>query len=89
MPRPIAKFGFNCLLVEWISIGGVELFDLQTDHLPQIVRLQTKYQDLPMDFSDAALLVAAQERNIRTIFTVDRDFSIYRIFGKDRFRNLM
>ena len=39
-----------------------------------------KYQDCPMDFADASLVVAAQQLKCYKIFTVDRkDFSIYRI----------
>jgi predicted nucleic acid-binding protein len=39
-----------------------------------------------MDFADATLLVLAEELNTELIFTVDRDFDIYRIRGRKRFR---
>lgn len=36
--------------------------------------------DLPMDFADASLLAAAERLGTRRIFTLDRDFHVYR-FG--------
>ncbi|MDE2732842.1 MAG: hypothetical protein OXI72_00505 [Gemmatimonadota bacterium] len=39
-----------------------------------------QYRDAPMDFADASLVAVAENRNLRTIFTIDRkDFAIYRI----------
>jgi len=45
-----------------------------------------KYDDLPMDFADATLVVLAEELNTDIIFTVDSDFEVYRIRGRKRFR---
>lgn len=40
--------------------------------------LMERYQNVPMDFADASLVVTAEERNLRRIFTLDSDFRIYR-----------
>ena len=45
-----------------------------------------KYADLPRDFADATLVVIAEELNTDLVFTVDRDFDVYRIRGRKRFR---
>jgi len=45
-----------------------------------------KYADLPMDFADATLVSLAEELNTDLVFTVDKDFSVYRIRGRKNFR---
>lgn len=75
--------------LKWISLGGMEIFDLTKDSLSRIGELQKKYSDVPMDFADATLLITAEVLNIRKVFSIDKDFSIYRILGKKHFENLM
>jgi len=75
--------------LKWITIGGIEMFDLQKEHLSKIIELQKKYSDLPMDFADATLLIAAESLDINKVFSIDKDFSIYRILGKKHLENLM
>ena len=80
--------------------GGAEAQDelwgflddgLVVPHIPEVkewerVRdLMKKYQDVPMDFADASLVVAAERLGLRRIFTIDSHFHIYRINGKDTF----
>lgn len=47
--------------------------------------LMEKYQDVPMDLADASLVVVAETTGLRRIFTLDDDFYIYRINGRDSF----
>jgi len=68
--------------LKWITLGGLEMFDLQKGHLSKIIELQKKYSDLPMDFADATLLIAAESLDVNKVFSIDKDFSIYRILGK-------
>lgn len=75
--------------LKWIILGGLEMFDLTREHLSRIIELQKKYSNLPMDFADASLLIAAETLNITRIFSIDKDFSIYRILGKKHLENLM
>ncbi len=75
--------------LKWIRIGGLEIFDLTKDSLSRIGELQKKYSDISMDFADATLLITAETLNINKVFSIDKDFSIYRIFGKKHFENLM
>ena len=37
-----------------------------------------KYKDLPMDFADASVVAAAERLGTRRVFTLDRDFYVYR-----------
>jgi uncharacterized protein len=49
--------------------------------------LMEKYQDLPMDLADASLVVLAEEKGLRDIFTLDRaDFRVYRLNRRQTFR---
>lgn len=75
--------------LKWITIGGIEMFDLQKSQLSKIIELQKKYSGLPMDFADATLLIAAESLGINKVFSIDKDFSIYRILGKKHLENLI
>ena len=47
----------------------------------------TEYNDLPMDYADATIVTLAEELGTDLVLTVDRrDFSVYRIGGKRRFK---
>lgn len=47
--------------------------------------LMEQYRDLPMDLADASLVAAAEALNQKRIFTLDRDFRIYRFPGNQPF----
>jgi uncharacterized protein len=47
--------------------------------------LMEQYRDLPMDLADASLVTAAEVLNQKRIFTLDRDFQIYRFKGNQPF----
>lgn len=66
-------------LLEVIESGAIRLLELKSEDIPRIRELMAKYNDLPMDLADAAIVSAAERENIETIFTIDRrDFSLYR-----------
>ena len=65
------------------------MFDLTREHLSRIIELQKKYSNLPMDFADATLLIGAETLDIAKVFSLDKDFSIYRLLGKRHMENLM
>ena len=50
--------------------------------------LTEKYSTLPMDFADATLVITAEKTGIRKIISIDRDFDMYRLPGKEQIRNL-
>jgi predicted nucleic acid-binding protein len=41
--------------------------------------LMEKYRDTPMDLADASLVVVAESRSLRRVFTIDSHFRIYRL----------
>lgn len=61
-----------------IEAGRLLLHGLIEAEATRIAELMGKYQDLPMDFADASLIAAAERLNTRRIFTLDRDFYVYR-----------
>lgn len=65
--------------------GRVDIADLSRSSLERSSRLMAKYADLPMDLADATLVALAEERGLRRVFTLDSDFRIYRIHGRQRF----
>lgn len=47
--------------------------------------LMAKYRDMPMDLADATLVAAAEALGVTRVFTLDRDFQVYRWRGKRKF----
>ena len=73
---------------EWVMYKGVFISDINQHDMPRIVALTEKYADLPMDFADATLVVSAEKTGIREIISLDKDFDIYRLPGKEQIRNV-
>ena len=67
-------------LIDFITGTGIEVLFLNDQLLERALKLMVQYRDTPMDLADASLVAVAEDRNLRTVFTVDRrDFAIYRI----------
>jgi predicted nucleic acid-binding protein len=66
---------------------GVTCFvtDLSMSAVNRSARLMERYADTPMDLADATLVALAEETGQRKIFSLDSDFHIYRIRGRQRF----
>ena len=66
--------------------GGTEIIHIGPEALERCRKLMKQYRDLPMDLADAALVVLAETKNIKKVFTLDhRDFSVYRPLHTKRF----
>ncbi|MCL2210628.1 MAG: PIN domain-containing protein [Treponema sp.] len=78
----------QCDFLEWAIYHGVIVCDINQHDLPRIIELTRKYKDLPMDFADASLVVAAEKTGIREIVSLDEDFDIYRLPGKEKIHNV-
>lgn len=73
-------------LWEIFETGSVGLLPLDDDDIPHLKSLMEKYQDLPMDMADAALVRVAEREGIRRVLTLDRrDFGTYRLSRKGSF----
>ncbi|MDQ3252976.1 MAG: PIN domain-containing protein [Acidobacteriota bacterium] len=66
-------------LWRFIAEGALMLHTPGESEWPRMHSLMEKYQDTPMDLADASLVVAAESRGMKSIFTLDSDFYIYRI----------
>jgi predicted nucleic acid-binding protein len=73
---------------EWTMLKGVILSDINQHDMPRILSLTEKYSDLPMDFADATLVVASEKTGIRKIISLDKDFDVYRLPGKEKIQNV-
>ena len=74
--------------LEWIMREGVIIHEIKQSNIKRIIDLTRKYSDRPMDFADATLVIAAEERGIRQIISIDSDFDIYRLYNKMKIENI-
>lgn len=55
-----------------------------------LARIIAQYASLPCDYTDATLIALAERSGVTAIATIDqRDFSVYRLRGRRRFRILL
>ena len=66
-------------LVRFVS-SACELCEFDAEGQARIVTVLERYQDLPMDYADATLLVLGEIEKVSSVATVDvNDFSVYRM----------
>lgn len=66
-------------LWEFILRGGVEVLSMDDKQQARCRQLMKKYSDLPMDLADGTLVVLAESKKVKKIFTLDhKDFQIYK-----------
>ncbi len=75
--------------LEWVHRGAVEIHNIENSDFKRLIELTEKYRDLPMDFADSCLVYLAEKLNLNTIATIDRDFTIYRIQGRRKFKIIL
>jgi hypothetical protein len=70
--------------------GACELFAVGPEHLPRAEALMRQYADLPMDLTDASLVLLAEHLGHGRILSTDeRDFRTYRWKRHRPFDNLL
>jgi predicted nucleic acid-binding protein len=74
--------------LSWVMNKGVIMHETLPEDIARIIELTHKYEDLPMDFADATLVVAAEKAGIRAIISIDSDFDVYRLPGKLKINNV-
>lgn len=73
--------------LDFVLAGGAALLPADIDSLRRARELMEQYRDLPMDYADATLVVLAEELRTDRVLTTDaRDFGVYRIRDRRRFR---
>jgi uncharacterized protein len=65
--------------------AGVEIVSIDAG-LAFMRERMTDYQDLPCDFADASLLYAAWRTKVREVWSIDTDFTVYRLPDRSRFK---
>lgn len=66
-------------LWEFIERGGVKILSMDDKQQARCRQLMKKYSDLPMDLADGTLVVLAESKKVKKIFTLDhKDFQIYK-----------
>ena len=68
-----------------VHTGRLQIDDLSDEAVKRSAYLMTKYANVPMDLADATLVAYAEEHSHRRIFTIDSNFDIYRVHGRQRF----
>jgi uncharacterized protein len=68
-------------LIRQIEMGFYKLPIPTEQDARRACALMRQYADVPMDFADASLVVAAETLGINRIITFDRHFKAYRING--------
>ena len=74
--------------LEWIEMDGIKLHEIKQKDIKEIIELTKKYKDRPMDFADATLVITAKRTGIKKIISIDSDFDIYRLPGKEFIENV-
>lgn len=76
--------------INMLATDSIDIFNIETSHLPRIWTLMEKYSDLPMDLADASLVILAEELGHGRILSTDlRDFKTYRWKNHQPFQNLL
>ena len=66
------------LLWELILRAGVEIVPIELPDIKRIHDLMAKYANVRMDLADASSVAVAERLRLRSIFTLDSHFRIYR-----------
>lgn len=88
----LTRLGNNAQVkfVDSLATDAIKLFDLTPQHAPRIAQLMDQYADLPMDLTDASLIILAEHLGHGRILSVDhRDFNTYRWKNTQPFHNLL
>jgi len=78
--------GWQAQEVLWRLQQRGDLVVEMPDRLARAIELMKRYHDLPMDLADATLVALAEERGLGTVFSLDRDFRVYRLARGKLFR---
>ncbi len=62
----------------WVERGGLKVYEIPQDRLPEIITMMKTYTNVPMDLADATLMYIAHKEKISGIISIDSDFDIYR-----------
>lgn len=87
----LLSFNINVQIdfLEWLKREGINIINLEFEHLNRIIQLSKKYSDVPMDLADSSLIVIAELTGINEIISIDKDYYIYRTKTRKALNNLL
>jgi len=74
--------------LKWISLGAIEVKQIDMSDISTTIDLSEKYSDVPMDFADASLIIISELEDIKEIISIDSDFYIYRNIRNEYVKNI-
>ncbi len=77
LARRLTRGGQSSIL-EIVRRGALDLSFSLSDEIDAVVRLVTKYRDVPMSLADACVVRMSELHRAGPVLTLDRDFTIYR-----------
>lgn len=75
-------------LLKWIDRDGINLVEIEQYDLLRIIELTERYNDVPMDFADATLILVSEKMKIDQIISIDKDFYIYKNIRNQHLKNI-
>ena len=75
----VGGYRYQAALWSLRATGHVVLHNPTPVEADRMAALMAQYQDTPMDLADASLIVVAESRTLRRVFTMDSDFYVYRL----------
>ncbi len=75
--------------LKWVELGALTLYNIEQCELQEIIKMMSKYTNVPMDLADSSLMYIAQKEKITDIVSIDSDFDIYRTIKKQTLCNLL
>lgn len=76
-------YRYQAALWDMYRDGRLVLHEPTPAEIFRMTQLMEQYRDLPMDLGDASLVAAAERLGLQRVFTVDRQFYIYRLENGD------
>ncbi len=76
-------------VLELIQAGLIKMDFALVKELPVVLRLIRKYSDIPMSLADACLVRMSELHESSRVFTLDRDFLLYRKNGRQMIPRIM
>jgi len=77
-----SRGGDSARIFEFLRDGVIQIPFHLADDIAAVVALRRRYADVPMSLADACLVRMAEQRHDVRVFTLDRDFKIYRRHGR-------
>ena len=76
-------------IVEFVVTGAVQVPFRLEEEAAAVIGLLKRYRNVPMSLADACLVRMAEQHSDNVVFTLDSDFRIYRMHGRQVIPTIM